>query len=86
MYHDSQKCACDRTDCAANKGACIALVSTDFSEKKSCPFYKSKSQNDAECIAAIERVKGLNRRDILDNYYSQKANHYLAGLLSRVPD
>ena len=86
MYHNNQKCACDRKDCAANKGACIALVSTDFSEKKSCPFYKSKSQNETECIAAIERLKKLNRRDILDNYYSQKVNHYLAGLLSRVPD
>ena len=85
MYHNNQKCACDRIDCAANKGAGIALVSTDFSEK-SCPFYKSKSQNETECIAAIERLKKLNRRDILDNYYSQKVNHYLAGLLSRVPD
>lgn len=86
MYYDNQKCACDRTDCAANKGACIALVSTDFFLEKSCPFYKSKSQNEAECIAAIERLKKLNRRDILDNYYSKKANPDLADLLSKVPD
>ena len=64
---------CNLHNCAGNKdGSCRILNSTDF-EGKVCPFFKTAEKNEQERKAVMERLIAMERQDLIELYYGEKA-------------
>ena len=68
-----KKTVCLLRRCAGNKeGFCRVLNCTDF-EGKVCPFFKTVEQNEQEKKAVMERLVAMDRQDLIELYYGEKA-------------
>lgn len=64
---------CSRLDCHSNdgEGACYAVCGTackTFAD--TCPFFKTKEQQEIEQAQIIQRLFAIERSDLVEKYYS----------------
>ena len=74
LKHSEEKVIkCDLHNCAGNKSGCCRILKSNHFGDKVCPFYKTAEQNEKEQKAVMARLIAMDRQDLIELYYGEKA-------------
>ena len=74
LKHSEEKVVkCDLHNCAGNKSGCCRILKSNHFGDKVCPFYKTAEQNEKEQKAVMARLIAMDRQDLIELYYGEKA-------------